>query len=433
MEAAARLLGRLRGISKPQRKFLITLFTTILIARGKVNFRNLSRYSELSEKTYSRQFARPFAFVAFNREVINEAIGTESERIIAFDPSFVSKSGKKTYGLDYFWNGCHNRPEKGLEVSSVAIVDIERNMGFALSVRQTIPPQDAPQACEMLPQEELKTVGGQKTTKHRTKKKSRSYKEDDETLIDQYLQQLREVRPFLLPCERYVTVDGSFGKKKYLDGVCALDLHVIGKLRCDANMRFLYTGPKREQGSGRQKTYDGKVNWQDLSRFDYVGEEEGIALYTQILHHATLKRTMRVVVLLDTRYKENIRYAILFSTDITLEAKKIFQYYKARFQIEFIFRDAKQFTGLCDCQARDQARLDFHFNASLTTLNLAKLEHLQAYPDADPIAFSMASVKACYFNEYFLQKIFSMLALDQTLIKKSPQYEELRNFGKICA
>ena len=132
MEAAARLLARLRGIPKPQRKFLITLFASMLIARGKLNFRNLSRHSEVSEKTYSRQFAKPFAFVGFNREVINEAIGTESERIVAFDPSFVRKSGKKTYGLDYFWNGCHNRPEKGLEVSSIAIVDIEKNMGFEL-------------------------------------------------------------------------------------------------------------------------------------------------------------------------------------------------------------------------------------------------------------------------------------------------------------
>jgi hypothetical protein len=108
----------------------------------------------------------------------------------------------------------------------------------------------------------------------------------------------------------------------------------------------------------------------------------------------------------------------LFSTDTTLDAKKIFRYYKARFQIEFVFRDAKQFTGLCDCQARDQAKLNFHFNASLATLNLAKQEHLQAYQDSNLTAFSMASVKACYFNEYFLEKILSMFDLDLSLIEK---------------
>ena len=36
--------------------------------------------------------------------------------------------------------------------------------------------------------------------------------------------------------------------------------------------------------------------------------------------------------------------------DKNLDAKTIVTYYKARFQIEFIFRDAKQFTGLSDAQ-----------------------------------------------------------------------------------
>ncbi len=244
---------------------------------------------------------------------------------------------------------------------------------------------------------------------------------------------MRDTRPFLLPCEKHVVVDGGFGKKKFVDGVRELDLHVVGKLRCDADMRYLYTGPKRESGSGNQKTYDGKVNWQDLSRFDSQGEEKGIELHTRILNHVTLKRNVRVVVLLDKRKKDTIRYAILFSTDKDLDAKTIVRYYKARFQEEFIFRDAKQFTGLCDCQARDQARLDFHFNASLTALNIAKLEQLQGHQGSDQMVFSMASVKACYFNEYFLQKLFSMFGLDRSLIKKSPEYQKLRDYGKMYA
>ena len=44
---------------------------------------------------------------------------------------------------------------------------------------------------------------------------------------------------------------------------------------------------------------------------------------------------------------------LLFSTDIEQDPKEIYQFYKLRFQVEFIFRDAKQFTGLADCQARD--------------------------------------------------------------------------------
>jgi len=431
------------NICKPQKKFLLTLFTAILTARGKINFRNLSRFSDVSEETYSRQYAKPFDFIGFNREVIDEALGKDSERIVAYDPSFIPKSGKQTYGLDYFWNGCHRRSEKGLEIATLAIVDIQRNTGFTLSTRQTQPAGQAPKQVDTAatqeaskPDEVKQTAlpkGKKKKGKAQSKKSRRKYDEDDETLIDQYLQQLRDAKPFLRACEKYTVVDGAFAKKKYVEGVRQLDLHMIGKLRRDANMRYLYTGPKREKGSGRQKTYDGKVTWQNLSRFEYVGVEDDIEIYTLILNHVSLKRNVRVVVLLDKRNKDKIRQAILFSTDTELDVQTLVRYYKARFQVEFIFRDAKQFTGLCDCQARDQKRLDFHFNASLTTLNLAKLEHLQTLPDAEPMTLSMASVKACYFNEFFLQKIFSMLDLDLSLIEKSPQYQTLRDYGKIVA
>lgn len=49
-----------------------------------------------------------------------------------------------------------------------------------------------------------------------------------------------------------------------------------------------------------------------------------------------------------------------------MEAKKIIDYYRTRFQIEFCYRDAKLFTELTDCQSRDLNKLHFHFNASLT-------------------------------------------------------------------
>ena len=72
MAIAEKILNRL-NISKPQKKFFITLLTTILIARGKINFRNLSRYSHLCERTYTRQFDKPFRFMDFNRAIINES------------------------------------------------------------------------------------------------------------------------------------------------------------------------------------------------------------------------------------------------------------------------------------------------------------------------------------------------------------------------
>ena len=129
---------------------------------------------------------------------------------------------------------------------------------------------------------------------------------------------------------------------------------MIGKLRADAHLRYLYTGPRR-LGPGRPKRYDGKVKLTDLSRFERrETAEPAVVLYQAPVHHVHLHRDLRVVVVINTRSR---RRAVLFSTDCTLSALTIYRYYKARFQVEFLFRDAKQFTGLTDCQARAQAKL----------------------------------------------------------------------------
>jgi len=68
------------------------------------------------------------------------------------------------------------------------------------------------------------------------------------------------------------------------------------------------------------------------------------------------------------------------------------KYYQLRFQIEFLFRDAKQFAGLNHCQARNQHKLDFHFNMSLAAVNLAKVIKIM-----NPTMKSMNSfVRNCY-------------------------------------
>ena len=74
----------------------------------------------------------------------------------------------------------------------------------------------------------------------------------------------------LPPQIRYLVADGYYSKQKYLDGVAVLDLYQIGKLCCDANLRWLYPGEQKPRGCPRR--YDGKVKFDDLSRFEAVGE-----------------------------------------------------------------------------------------------------------------------------------------------------------------
>jgi hypothetical protein len=73
----------------------------------------------------------------FNGELIEQAIQPESQKILAVDCSFIPKSGKQTYGLDYFYNGSAAKAEKGLEISAMAVVDVTNNISYNLSVQQT--------------------------------------------------------------------------------------------------------------------------------------------------------------------------------------------------------------------------------------------------------------------------------------------------------
>ena len=107
--------------------------------------------------------------------------------------------------------------------------------------------------------------------------------------------------------------------------------------------------------------------------------------------------------------------------------------YGARFQIEFLFRESKQCTGLTDCQARAEAALSFHFNAALATLNLVHAEEMNAQLGEEPQVFSMARGKQRKFNERLLELFSEKLALYPTWVKNHPSYDELRTYGAIAA
>ena len=190
------------------------------------------------------------------------------------------------------------------------------------------------------------------------------------------------------------------------------------------------------QDPGVPRPMTARSSGTTLSRFEWVhSEDDDIVLYHQVLNHVHLRRNpgsspgqvLRVVLVVDTRTQ---RRAVLFSTDTDLDAQTLYRGYKARFQIEFLFRDAKQFTSLSACQARSQAKLHVHFNASMSALTLGKLEARQQSGNAQA-GFSMASLKRRAFNQHLLERISQHLAQGRSLEKSSPDYQDLCNYGTI--
>ncbi len=402
-------LNQLSGLAKPQRKFIAALLATILSLRGRVNYRNLARYGDYSERTYARQFERSFPWLEFHAKTLQAAISPTHELIAAQDASFIPKSGKKTYGLDNFYNGCASRPERGLEISALAVVDVTQKGAYIAAVEQTPP----------VP--ELKK------------------EQADATRLDHAIQQIRMARPYLPQVVSHLASDGWYAKKKYVDAVLAQGLHLVTKLRVDANMRFRYTG-ERSGKQGRPKTYDGKVDWQDLSRFDKVDaaslaleDDPGIEVYTAELYHVTLKRWLRTVVIVWRTADGKRHHAILATTDLKSTAADVLRRYQARFQLEFLFRDGKQHAGLTECQARNKEALDFHFNASLATVSAARAAAVAAHAGDAPFVFSLATQKQIAFNEHFLAEISAKFGYDLSCWKTHSAYEELRTYGALAA
>ena len=131
------ILGQMSGINKCQYKFILHLIELFLSMRQRMTYMMMSRYGEYCEQTYRLQYSKDFNFTSFNTELINKYSG--SERIIIFDPSYVNKSGKSTPGVGYFWSGCAGAVKWGIELSSIAIGDVENHTALHYNVSRTTP------------------------------------------------------------------------------------------------------------------------------------------------------------------------------------------------------------------------------------------------------------------------------------------------------
>lgn len=391
------IFARIPVTHKWQQDFLVALFELIFSIQGRINFENLARYSSLNECTFRRNFSKFFEWLDFNLQLMYlGGLCFSNPVIAAIDCSFISKAGKATYGLDKFWSGVANRNKKGLEISLLALIDVLSATAWSLDVTQTPPGLSAKEG-----------------------------QGEEYTRIDFYLEQIMDLLPKLKQV-RYFVADGYYAKIKMFNALSCMNKHLITKFRPDANLRYLYTGPHPKGKKGPKAKYAGKVNWKqvDLSRWVDIGRDHKyphLHIYTQILNAPHFKRNFRVVMLLNTKTN---KYVVLVSTDLNLDARLIVQYYQLRFQIEFLFRDAKQFTGLSHCQARAEEKLDFHFNMSLAAINLAKVVR-----KFNPTIKSMNSFVRKAYNTKLVELLFSQLSLNAEFDLNLPELQTVLNFG----
>lgn len=386
------ILAQMSTIKKPQKRFVRLLFSVFTLFMGKATFRNLSRYSSFSERGFARWFQKGFSFSEFNQRLINTVFSNQSERIGVIDASFLQKSGRATFGLGKFWNGSQGCAQQGLECSLLAVVDMASNTAYALEAKQTIPQSDL-------------------------------------SRVEQYRDQVLAHKDTLKNLNiTHLAADSYYSKKSFVLPLVEAGFHLVGALRKDAALQWLYQG--KYSGKGRPKKFDGKVKFPEaFKRCKKIDHPECI-LHTAVVWSNNLQCKIRI---LHIQSNEHNRSALLYSTDVELDPLKLLEMYQARFQIEFLFRDAKQHTGLHDCQARSQAAIHTHINASLTTLNLMKLDTQMKTTLSKPSVISIASVKRIAYNQHMLNRLFQRLNIDRNDKNIQLILDEFINYGAIAA
>jgi len=392
-ETLEQIFDKISGTTKWQLNFFIEIFDLIYSIQGRFNFQNLTRYSELNESTFRRNFQKFFDWLEFNYHLILlSGLDIRGEVIAAFDCSYIPKSGSKTFGLDRFWSGCLNRAVKGLELSLVCLIDVRTRKAWALNALQT------------------------------PSRLSKKENDNTKTRIDFYLDQLKQCKDKLLTIN-YFVADGFYAKRKVFDAIVAMNKQLITKLRPDANLRYLYKG-KRKKRRGRPKQYAGKVDFNNITQWQYEGNyQDHIEVYSVIVNSPRFARNLKVVMLYNLKTYKHI---LLACTDLELDAFTIIEYYSLRFQIEFLFRDAKQFTGLTHCQARSEEKIHFHFNLSLAAVNMANYQM-----DINPTIRSMNTFKRIAYNTRFVHFLFKQLSSKAKFDFNSPSIQNAIQLGRM--
>lgn len=390
-------------------KQLAVVLPALLVMSGRVTMLGISRWSEKggSYRSIQRFFNRKLLWQEIQWCLIRDhLLDADDVYLLAGDEVVVTKSGKKSYGLDRFFSSLYGKPIKSLCFFSLSLISVKQRVSYPLIAKQVIRSQQADEAkTELSQKQEAKKQRVEKSTKSPKKRgrpKGTKNKDKLKVELSAYLcfvktlleQVLGLIRP-LLKLD-YLVLDGAYGNNEATQLAQQLGLSIITKLKCNSALYFPYEGKQKARGAKR--IYGDKLDYPNLPtkyrQSSCISKGIQTDSYQMTLRHKTFSMPLNVVIIVKTKLKTKLRsHVVLFSTDLDLSYDHLIDYYSLRFQIEFNFRDAKQFWGLEDFMSINQLPIHNAANLSLFMVNLSKslikAQHHQVNPD-----FSVLDLKA---------------------------------------
>jgi len=401
------------AISKTNVKRLSRIVIAMFAMTGRVTMLSISRWAGKggSYRTIQRFFNAvipwSLVFKIFFEAHLSKA---ESEHFLVGDECVATKSGKETHGLDHFFSGLLNKVVKGIAIFTLAVVDVNERRSYPLSVEQVIRSEAEKEAAK------AKKKAKAKKNPHAPKKKPgrpKGSKNRDKTQVEltpelQRIQNMVQKQLEMLQGIvniRLLALDGHFGNNNALQMVLQCGLHLISKLRCDSALYFRYNGPQKKKGP--RKKYGQKVDYGNIPDKYLVEKSTNGDIETRIYRaemlHREFAQSLNVVIITKTNLKTGAFANVnLFSSDKDLPWKKILDYYSLRFQIEFNFRDAKQYWGLEDFMNTKEIPLTNALNLSLFMINVSQVllrEFRRTNPDSGVLDLKAYFRAAIYFEE----------------------------------
>lgn len=373
-------------LSTPVFNALCQICKGILSCNGKITMLEVSRYTDLSYRSIQRFFRRTgIPWERLNVLFFKSFIySLDSVFLFVADEVVEKKAGRFTHGIARFFSNLEKQTVPGVSFLALSIVRVKTGKSFPLSFLQLIRPKKSKK-----PKNESASKSAKKAKAGRPKGSKNKPKQKPTDIQYQALQGL-------LACicgwcntlighlpAAFLVLDGYFGNQHYMRLAAEHGLHLISKLRSDAALYLPYSGVYG--GRGRRKKYGKKLDTKNISN-DYLIKQwtgdnmQYTAWQVKAWSKSYTDNVLNVVVVRCYNLKNNtIGHCVLVSTDLNLGAEKLIEYYRLRFQIEFNFRDAKQFFGLADFKNYKEAQLNTAVSLAFFMCNVSYIlrEHIK--------------------------------------------------------
>jgi putative transposase len=346
---------------------------TMLYMSGSKNMLNISRWAKLSYKKVERFFDKSICWLSINLAFLNFLVN-KSEFILASDETLATKSGNKTHGLDKFFSSTLKKVVKAICMNYISLIDVNSGKSHPVYCRQLV---FTPEEKELLKQKKekiKKSKGGKRGRPKGSKNNSDKDKPLAPTfrLLKEMLTKFFELSKLSI---KYFVGDGYYGNNTCAIICSCFGIYLISKLQ--SNTALYFKAEKKKYGRGRPPKYGEKLNLINLPE-KYLKEVKiqdfvETQYYQLFCLNKSFEHELNVVIMIHTDLKtKKVSHSILFSTDLELSYQKIIFYYRSRFQIEFNFRDAKEFWGLEDFMNIKEERIHNFVNLSGFMVNLSQ-------------------------------------------------------------